>query len=107
MTNVTFALPERTVRRLRRRVAERGGRKGAISELVDQALTVYLDGLDDLSRGEVFYAKRGETLVAEAASLEELVEALKARKVDWRTVLITSSAPLGPAGRLGFRVRPA
>lgn len=107
MTNVTFSLPERTIRRLRKRAEESGGRKGAISQVVDEALTNYLDAMDSRRRKETFVAKRGDEVVAEADSLERLAEILRAKKIDWRKLLITTSAPPEPVVHLGFRVRPA
>jgi Arc/MetJ-type ribon-helix-helix transcriptional regulator len=107
LTNITFSLPEKTVKRLRKRVKESGGKKGSISEVVDEALSTYLDALEESARGETFMAVRGEEVVAQARSLKELAAALLEKKVDWRAVLITSSRPLEPVGHLGLRMRPA
>jgi hypothetical protein len=107
MTNITFSLPERTVKRLRKKASESGGRKGSISGIVDEALSTYLDALEESARVETFTATRGEEVVAQAGSLKELAAALREKKVDWRSVLITSSLPLEPSGHLGIRVRPA
>jgi len=107
MTNITFSLPEKTVKRLRRRAAEGGGRKGTISEMVDAALTTYLDAADSSAMGEVFTAKKGDEIVAQAKSLKALSDELGAKGIDWRRVIILSNRPLEPAGHLGLRVRPA
>ncbi|MDG6985117.1 MAG: hypothetical protein JRM73_00015 [Nitrososphaerota archaeon] len=107
MTNVTFSLPERTVKRLRRQAAESGGRKGAISEIVDSALTAYLDSAEEARRGETFAAKRGEEVVAEAGTLKDLADALKRKGIDWRSVRIVSSEPLEPVVHFGLRLKPA
>ncbi|MDG7007265.1 MAG: hypothetical protein JRN06_03340 [Nitrososphaerota archaeon] len=107
MTNVTFSLPEGTIRRLRKRADESGGKKGAISEMVDEALTYYLDNAEASSRGETFTATKGGVVVAQAGSLRELAALLKANQVDFRSVVILSGSPLEPVGHLGLRVRPA
>lgn len=105
MTNVTFSLPDKTVRRLRKRVADSGGRKGAISQIVDDALTSYLDAFDRHRVKENFVAKKGDEVVAEADSLEGLAELLRSKGIDWRRVLITSNPPPPTVVHLGFRVR--
>ena len=107
MTNVTFSLPEKTVKRLKKKASEGGRRKGAISELVDDALTTYLDAQEASSKGELFTARKDDGVVAEATSLRALAAALKERKVDWRSVVISSSVPLDQEGHLGLRVRSA
>lgn len=106
MTNVTFSIPEGTVRRLRRCAAESGKKKGVLSEMVDEALTSYLDSLEG-AKTETFSAvERGET-VATARSLRELAEALRARGTDPRKVRIVSSEPVPPVAHFGLRLKPA
>ena len=106
MTNVTFALPDKTVRRLRKLVKESGGKKGAISQFVDQALTHYLDAADARDIPETWVAKGGDGVVlAESDSLESLAQMLKAKGVDWRKALITTRSPPEPLVHLGLRVR--
>ena len=105
MTNVTFSLPERTVKRLRRHAADLGGRKGTISGAVDEAISRYLDSMEPRAGQPTFTAFRGETCVATAKTLEKLAAALKAEGVDPRSVRIVSSEPLEPVGRVGLRVR--
>ena len=106
MTNVTFALPDRTVRRLRKRVDRLGGRKGLISEIVDDALTAYLDSAEE-PKGVAYTATRDGETVAAAGSLKELAGALKDKGVDPRTVTVLSSEPVEPVVHLGMRVRRA
>lgn len=106
LTNVTFSLPDRTVKRLRSRAAKSGKRKGAISEMVDTAITSYLDRTES-AQHETFTARRGAEAVATAGSLEELAAALRAKKVDWRSVEIVSSEPIEPVVHLGLRTRSA
>jgi plasmid stability protein len=105
MTNVTFSLPEETVERLRRRAAASGKGKGAISELVREALTRYLDSLEASVKGQTFTAFKGDEIVAKADSLKKLAGALEGRGVDPRSVRIISSEPLSPVGRMGLRAR--
>jgi hypothetical protein len=104
MTNVTFSLPERTIGRLRKRAAATGKKKGVISELVDAAITSYLDNLESPTGSQTFTALKGERPVAEAASLQELASALRSKGVDPRTVRIVSSELLESTGHMGLRV---
>ncbi|MDE1854274.1 MAG: hypothetical protein KGI38_11095 [Thaumarchaeota archaeon] len=104
MTNITFSLPAKTIRRLRRRAADTGRKKGVISELVDEAIASYLDALESSAEGQTFTALKGERPVAEGKSLQELASALRARGVDPRSVRIVSSEPLEPVGHMGLRV---
>jgi len=105
LTNVTFSLPEKTVKRLRRYARDSGKKKGVISELVDAAIRKYLEELAAPIGRQTFTAFRGEKAVAQAKSLDELATALKSRGVDPRSVKILSSEPLEPVGRIGLRVR--
>ena len=106
MTNVTFALPDKTVRRLRKAVKESGGKKGAISQFVDQAITYYLDAADERAVPETWVAKGGDDVVlAESDSLESLAQMLKAKGVDWRKALITTRSPPEELIHLGLRMR--
>jgi hypothetical protein len=107
LTNVTFSLPERTVRRLRKRAAESGRRRGAISSLVDEAINGHLDSLEATARRPSFTATEGDRVVARAETLDALAAALRSKKVDPRSVRIVSSEPLEPVGRMGLRVRPS
>lgn len=105
MTNITFSLPERTVRRLRKRAEQLGGRKGVISEMVDDALTAYLDSAEDSAKGVVYTATKDGKAVAVAGSLRELADALRAKGVDPRSVAILSNEPVEPVVHLGLRFR--
>jgi len=104
LVNVTFSLPKETVKRLRE-VAKRigGGRKGAISELVDAAVNEHLRDLESKVEHEEFRALRGDHTVARAGSLRELTAVLEKREIDPRRVLIVSSRPLEPSVRTGPR----
>ena len=104
LVNVTFSLPEETVRRLRDAARRTGkARKGSISELVDAAVNEHLRDLESKIEHEEFRAVRGDQTVARAGSLRELTAALERRKIDPRGVLIVSSRPLEPSVRTGPR----
>ena len=106
MVNVTFSLPDETVKKLRAAARRAGGaRKGAISELVDIAVREHLKEVESRIKHEEFRAMRGNEVVAEAVSLKELALALERRGVDPREVLIVSSSPLEPSVRTGLRRR--
>jgi len=105
LTNVTFSLPEGTVKRLRKRAKDSGRKKGAISEMVDEAIARYLDTVETPPPNLVFTALRGRTPVARAESLERLAALLKSKGTDPRSVRIISSEPLEPVGRFGLRIR--
>jgi metal-responsive CopG/Arc/MetJ family transcriptional regulator len=104
LVNITFSLPEETVKKLRE-VAKRvgGARRGAISELVDVAIKEHLEEVESRIKQEEFRATRGNEVVARAGSLRELAATLERRKVDPREVLIVSSSPLEPSVRTGLR----
>jgi Arc/MetJ-type ribon-helix-helix transcriptional regulator len=107
LTNVTFALPDKTVRRLRKRVDQLGGRKGLVSEVVDDALTAFLDSAEESARGVVYTASKDGSVIATAGSLKDMAEALREKEVDPRSVTILSSEPIEPVVRLGLRFRRA
>ena len=106
MVNVTFSLPDETVKKLREAARRAGGaRKGAISELVNVAIREHLQDIESRIKHEEFRAMRGNEVVAEAVSLRELASALERRGIDPREVLILSSSPLEPSVRTGLRRR--
>jgi len=105
MVNVTFSLDEGTVRRLRRAAKTvGGGRKGAISEIVESALSERLREIESRENQEEFVATLNHKEVAKALSLRELATQLQALGLDPRETTITSTAPLEPVGRVGLRV---
>jgi hypothetical protein len=106
LVNVTFSLPDETVKKLREAAGRTGeSRKGAISALVDAAVNEHLRDLESKARREEFSALRGTQTVAKAGSLRELAAILESRKIDPRGVLIVSSYPLEPSVRTGPRRR--
>jgi hypothetical protein len=106
LVNVTFSLPEATVKKLREAARRAGGRrKGAISEIVDSAVKQHLQEVDSRVKHEEFRAMRGDQVLARAGSLRELASVLERRKINPREVLIVSSSPLEPSVRTGPRRR--
>ena len=106
MPNITFALSEETIRRLKEAIRESYGfRKGALSSFVEEAVNANLDRLELQRSSEVFRALKEGKALAEASSLEDLARQLKALGVEPRSVIIVSSKGLPPVARAGFRAR--
>ena len=106
MVNLTISLSEETVQRLRKTVKTRfGGRRGALSGLIEDSVRERLEEFEMTRSEEMFKAIRGEHLVSEAASLEELATNLEKMSVDPRSVRIVSTKKLAPIVRAGLRGR--
>jgi hypothetical protein len=103
LVNVTFSLPDETVKKLREAARRTGRSKGAISELVDAAIKEHLRDVESRIKREEFRAMRGNQILARAGSLRELASLLEKRKIDPREVLIVSSTPLESTVRMGLR----
>jgi Arc/MetJ-type ribon-helix-helix transcriptional regulator len=104
VVNVTISLPEEVVRNLRRTVKERyGGRKGALSGLIREALEEHMSSLEGFRPAARFKALEGDRQVAEAGSLDELASRLREDAVDPRAVRIVSTTPLRQVVRAGLR----
>jgi Arc/MetJ-type ribon-helix-helix transcriptional regulator len=104
MVNVTVSLPEDVVRRLRKTVKERyGGRKGALSGLVREALEERIESLDASVSAPRFKALDRGREIAEGASLDELASRLRERGVDPRAVRIVSTPAVRQVVRAGLR----
>jgi hypothetical protein len=104
MVNVTISLPEDVVRSLRRTVKERyGGRKGALSGLVREALEERFSSLDAARSAARFKAIEGGRELAEGGSLDELASKLAELGVDPRTVRVVSTSPVREVIRAGLR----
>jgi len=92
---------------LRRRAAQLyGAARGALSRAIEDAIRAWLS-LDSTGKREsrVFRAYRGKRVVAEARTLEELVEELKREGESVRGLRIVS-VPASPTDRrLGLRTR--
>src|SRR5579863_2247927 len=102
LVNVTFSLPDETVKKLREAARRTGRSKGAISELVDAAVREHLRDIDSRTKREEFRAMRGNQALARAGSLRELASLIEKRKIDPREVLIVSSTPLEPTVKTGL-----
>ncbi len=108
LVNLTVSMSAETVRKLRRAIRELcGSRRGALSGLVEDAVLEALERLETPTGMERFRALKGDSIVAEADSLEQLASRLKDLKVDSRSVRIISSIHLTPVARAGFRAREA
>jgi hypothetical protein len=104
VVNVTLSLPEDVVRKLRMTVKERyGGRKGALSGLVKDALEEHIASLESTQPAAGFKALQQDRVVAEGGSLDELSSMLQKRGVDPRGVRIVSATPLRQVVRAGLR----
>ena len=104
LVNVTVSLPEEVVRNLRRTVKERyGGRKGALSGLVKEALEEHISSLEAVRPATRFKAFEGGRQVAEGGSLDQLASRLREHDVDPRAVRIVSTTPLRQVLRAGLR----
>lgn len=108
MVNLTVSMSAETVRKLRRAIRERyGSRRGALSGLVEEAILQALGRFETPTPIERFRALKGDRVVAEADSLEQLASRLKDLKIDSRSVRIISSVHLAAVARAGFRARKA
>jgi len=106
VVNVTISLPEETVKKLRNAVRELyGGRRGALSGLVAEAIEDRIDALKAARPSPRFVALKDGLNVAEGRSLDELASKLRALNVDPRAVRIVSSQPPGQVARAGLRGR--
>ena len=104
LVNITFSLPEDTVKRLRKTaLAQSKGKKGAISGLVDAAIREHLSSVEAAGSGEEFRAERDGKVLAAAGSLRELAAELKRLRVDPRDVVVLGSARHEPLVRTGLR----
>jgi len=108
LVNLTVSMSAETLRKLRRAIRERyGSRRGALSGLVEEAILQALGRFETPAPTERFRALKGDKVVAEADSLEQLASRLKDLKVDSRSVRIISLVPLAAVARAGFRARKA
>ena len=105
MGTLTIVLPDELEEKIRKIVAERyGGRRGALSKLIEEALRQYLDLLEREDE-QVFYAVKMGEVVASSHSLDELAAKLRKLGVDPRSVRVISSRRVKPVVRMGLRGR--
>ncbi|MCL5067637.1 MAG: hypothetical protein M1368_04710 [Thaumarchaeota archaeon] len=106
MVNLTISLSDETIRRLRKTVRDRyAGKKGAISNLIEESLREKLDSFDMPRPSQTFKAMKDGRTIAEAVDLDTLARKLDQMNVDPRSVRITSSRKLAPIVRTGLRGR--
>jgi hypothetical protein len=106
MVNLTISLSRETVEKLRKIVRERyGGKKGALSGLIEESVRERLDVLEIAQSQQSFKAVKGDQVLVEADSLENLAARLEKMNVDPRSVRIVSSKKLAQIVRAGVRGR--
>ncbi len=103
MGTLTIVLSDEVEEDLRRVVREiYGTEKGNISKFIEDAIRNYIHSL---RRCETLYrAYRGDKLVAEAKSLEELVKSLREKSLEIRGLRIIRS-DFKRIARAGYRLR--
>ncbi len=103
MGTLTIVLSDEVEEELRRVVREMyGAEKGNLSKFVEDAIRNYIHSL---RKGEsVYRAYKGDKLIAEAESLEELAKLLREKGVDIRGLRVIRS-DLKKVARAGYRMR--
>ena len=103
MGTLTIVLSDDVEEELRRVVREMyGAEKGNLSKFVEDAIRNYIHSLKKVE--VVYRAYKGDKLVAEAKSLEELVKLLRERDIDVRGLRIIRS-DLRRLARASYRLR--
>lgn len=106
MVKLTVSLPEETLKKLRKAVKEKyGGKKGALSGLVQDAVLGHLEALQVAKPSQRFRAVRGDETVAEGKTIQDLAIRLREIHLDTRSVKIISLPSVSPVARAGFRAR--
>ena len=82
-----------------------GSKKGSLSKVVEDALNLYRHVIEEKEKRCFYKAYKGDTLVAEASSIDELAEKVRSKGVDVRGLRIISSKPLNEKIRSGYRFR--
>jgi len=103
MGTLTIVLSDDVEEELRRVVRDiYGAEKGNLSKFIEDAIRNYIHSL---KKGEVVYrAYKGDKLVAEAKSLEELVKLLREKDVDIRGLRVIR-LDLKRVVRAGYRLK--
>ncbi len=101
MGTITISISDEIERKLREFVKKRGGGKGVMSKIIEEALKLYFSRLEEVET--TFKAFKDNILIAEAKTLEELAEMLKEKNLDPRSVVIVSSKSIKPVVRRGWR----
>ncbi|WP_457550777.1 hypothetical protein [Archaeoglobus sp.] len=79
-----------------------GAEKGNLSKFIEDAIRNYIHSLKKCEF--IYRAYKGDKLVAEAKSFEELVELLREKSIDVRGIRIIRSN-LKSVARAGYRLR--
>ena len=103
MGTLTIVLSDEVEEELRKVVREMyGAEKGNLSKFVEDAIRNYIHSV---KKGEIVYrAYKGDKLVAEAKSLEELAKLLREKGVEIRGLRVIRS-DLRRVARAGYRLR--
>jgi len=80
-----------------------GSKKGSLSKVVEDALNLYRHVIEERGKRYFYKAYKGDILVAEANSIDELAEKVRSKGVDVRGLRIISSKPLNKKIRTGYR----
>ncbi len=108
MGTLTIRISDDTERALRKRAAQLyGARRGALSRAIEEAIRAWLSSPDrDEGEGRWMYrAFRGDRMIAEASTLEELASILRQRGESVRGVRIVREPAPSRERRLGLRTR--
>jgi hypothetical protein len=103
MGTLTIVLSDEVERKLRDAVVKRGSGKGTLSKIIEEALNSYFSSLEKKSR--TFKAYKGNNLVGEAESLDELAKLLREKEIDARGLKIVSTETIKPKVRTGYRIK--
>jgi len=102
MGTLTIVLSDDLEEELRRVIREMYGEKGNLSKFIEDAIRNYIHSLK--KREVVYRAYKGDELVAEAKSLEELVKSLRDKGIDVRGLRVIRS-DFRRIARAGYRLR--
>lgn len=104
MGTLTIVISDDVEKKLREVVSRYGSGKGSLSRIVEDALRNHLSLLEKKPK-RIFRAYKGDSLVSEAESLDELANMLKEKGIDARNVKIVSSELIKSEVRSGYRIR--
>lgn len=107
MGSLTIRISDDLELALRKKAAQLyGARKGSLSKAVEEAIRVWLATSEDTKDDRRIYrAFRGDKLIAEARTLDELAEKLKKSGESIRGLRILREPAPKRERRLGLRVR--
>ncbi len=107
MPTLTIVLSETLAQRLRRTVRELyGGKKGAMSQIISEALNAHLNRTQPSTQIEHFQAYKADKKIAEASSLPDLAKQLREKEISPRSLRIISTRKLAPLAKAGYRTKP-